>query len=119
MEREHQAVDEFGRAGFDPADDRIAVFHREGEHTRHQRRAHALVFARWHAAGEHQALGAAAQRSIERAHPQFARAGRRDRLRANFATARADVPKSTALPRTLGHLPSCDWTSKAPARYIL
>ena len=72
MQREHQS----GRARrplLDPPDRRIAVFDRERKRAAHERRAHALEFARRHPAGEDEPLGAAADRAEERAHAHLAR----------------------------------------------
>src|SRR4029077_16169151 len=92
MEREHDAVAKLVGAGFDAADDGVTVFDRERERAAHVRRARALELALRHFSGEHQALGAAAERAVERPHPHVVRP-RLDRgLVANFAAARADVP---------------------------
>ncbi len=92
MQREHDAVAKLAGAGFDPADDGITVFDREWERAAHERRAHALELAFGHFSGEHQALGAAAERAVERPHPYVMRPRLDGGLLANFAAARADVP---------------------------
>ena len=79
--------------GLDPADHRVAIFHRERKAAAHEWRAHALVFALRHPAGEDQRLGAAADRAVEGAHAHLAGRERRKPLLPDFGLARPDVPE--------------------------
>ena len=63
MERKDRAAEQGCRAGFDPADRGVAIFDRKREAAGHEGRAHALEFALGHAPGQHQRLGAAADRA--------------------------------------------------------
>ena len=97
MQREHDALAQLLRPGFDPSDSRIAVFHRKRECARHERRPHALVFARGHEAVANQPLGAAAERAEQRAHAHLAGRRRRDRLFAQLGPAGRDIPEGVCL----------------------
>src|SRR5262249_30295017 len=119
IEREHELIVELARARFDAADDRIAVFDRKRKCAGHERRAHALEFAAGRFSGEHQALGAAAERAVEGAHAHFVRSGLRDGLLANLGTAGADIPQCGSVSPVPRHFRSRDWTCNRPTRYIV
>ena len=99
VEREYDPVLQRGRPGLDPSDRRIAVFHRKRERAAHERRPHALEFARRHPAVAHEALGAAADRAEERPHAHLAGRGLSDRLLAQLGPAGGDIPEGFGLHR--------------------
>ena len=76
------------RGRLERADRGVAVFHREREVARHERRAHALVLRRRHAPRGDQRFGAAADRAMTRAHPHRARRQRPQRLVPDLGLAR-------------------------------
>ena len=90
--RKDHAPGELGGPGFDLADDRVAVFHRERELAAHVRPAHARILALRHAAGEHQRLGAAADGAKMGTHAHVVRP-RRDGLVTQLCHSRSDVPE--------------------------
>ena len=91
-----KAEDELSRkravSVLDPADRRIAVLDGEGELAAHVGPAHALEFARRHAAVEDEVFRAPADAAEERAHKHLALGRFGKRLRPQFACARGTEP---------------------------
>src|SRR5262249_10158564 len=63
VQRKNSTAEVFLRAFLDLAHGRVSVFYRKRKTTTHERRAHALELALWHAAGKDQRLSPAAQRA--------------------------------------------------------
>ena len=85
---------EHARAGLVGADGAVAVFHRERESAAHQRRAHRLVLARRHPAGEHRASVPREMPLAQHAHPAQARSpAAAMHFAADFAAPRRHGPE--------------------------
>ena len=72
MECEDRASEEIGGPAFDDTDRRVAVFHREREGARHERRAHAHEFGRRYAPVGDQRLRSTADCAMAGSHPNRA-----------------------------------------------
>ena len=116
MQAENDTAAQFGHPVRDPPHGRVAVFHRKRKRPAHTRRAHAVVFARRHPAGQNEALGAATDGAEERVHLHLAGPGRGNRLNAQLGAAGTDIPEGFALRfrhRVACHVPVV--TTRRPA----
>ena len=95
MEDEHGTAHQVGRALLDSTDARVAVFDRSGEAAHLKRGPHAGPFALWHAAIEHERLGAAANPAVQRPHQYVTLGRRRQGLAPNLSAAGRRHPEGS------------------------
>jgi len=119
VQGEDGAPFEPGGAALDTPNDRVSVLQRKREAARHERGAHALMLTRRNAAQKNQPLGAAADAAKEGAHADLARAGRGERLGADFGAPRRGIPERLRRLFCRGQaLPIQPWTLHSAQGYI-